>query len=868
MAPTCPRPAARFAALALLSLTALCLPASPSFAGDWTFWRGPSMDGTSDEVGLPSAWDPKGGEGSNLLWKRDDLGTRSSPVVMGGRVFFLARHNVETPQEQEKVVCLDAATGETVWETVSNIFLTDVPDTRVAWSNVTADPETGQVYALTVCGLFQCLKAETGDVVWERSMAEEFGLLSTYGGRTNMPIVVDDLVIISGVVIGWGENAKPAHRFLGFDKRTGEVRWFESTRLLPDDTTYSSPVLTSFDGEPSLVFGAGDGGIYGFQPLTGKRQWKYDVSSRGINTTPLVDHATGMVFCGHSEENLTSTEMGALFGLSGSQADGEVSSPKWKQEGLFVGKSAPLMVDGRLYAIDDRAKLHIVDPQTGEVLGTQRMGTMQRVSPVYADGKIYTAEANGRIYVLEPDGDDVKFLCKERLGRGEECHGSPAIADGRIFWPSTGAMYCIGTGGEAKQTGESNLPEIPLTASEGEPTQLQIVPAEKLITAGESVGYRVRLFNDKGQFLREADPSEVTFAVETNYSTEVEPGGAATEPELTMSGNTLETAAAGFLSGTVTASLNGSDLTGSGRVRVEKELDWRFTFDDQLVPDPWIGVAYRMVSLDGELLSRLQTEDPVAADLYIYLGSSLINSGAPALTFDDSTPALKWSDLLRFFNRSQGAERPQTVEASKELLGGALDRLKTEGVLAGYEWSTWKRSDADADRPRLKVMRGNLVTGGDGQLVKIRTIPKGTRSQSWMGSPDLSDYTIQADVKGFARDGKLPDIGLINQRYTLDLMGAAQQLQIRTWTPQLYKANQTPVSWEPNTWYTLKFTTQNSGDGSLTLRGKVWPKGDPEPEEWTVETTDAFPSTHGSPGLFGNAKDSEILYDNISVTKN
>ena len=40
---------------------------------------------------------------------------------------------------------------------------------------------------------------------------------------------------------------------------------------------------------------------------------------------------------------------------------------------------------------------------------------------------------------------------------------------------------------------------------------------------------------------------------------------------------------------------------------------------------------------------------------------------------------------------------------------------------------------------------------GEKVMVKVTTIPKGTRSQSWMGPTDLHDYTIQADVAGRAR---------------------------------------------------------------------------------------------------------------------
>ena len=128
------------------------------------------------------------------------------------------RNEPDTPREGEKVVCVDAATGETIWENKFNVFLSDVPAERIGWSSCVGDPSTGDVYALGVCGYFQCLDGATGKTIWKHSLNEEFGLLTTYGGRTNVPVVFEDLVIISGVIIGWGDMRRPAHRFLAFDK--------------------------------------------------------------------------------------------------------------------------------------------------------------------------------------------------------------------------------------------------------------------------------------------------------------------------------------------------------------------------------------------------------------------------------------------------------------------------------------------------------------------------------------------------------------------------------------------------------------------------------------------------------------------------
>jgi hypothetical protein len=112
----------------------------------------------------------------------------------------------------------------------------------------------------------------------------------------------------------------------------------------------------------------------------------------------------------------------------------------------------------------------------------------------------------------------------------------------------------------------------------------------------------------------------------------------------------------------------------------------------------------------------------------------------------------------------------------------------------------------------------------------------------------------------------MPDMGLVAQRYTLDLMGAAQQLQLRSWPPQVatHFSKTIPFPWEAGRWYTMKFEARTR-DGAAVLRGKVWPRGEPEPEAWTIEAVHEAGNLQGSPGFFGNSKDSEIFIDNVCV---
>jgi hypothetical protein len=165
-------------------------------------------------------------------------------------------------------------------------------------------------------------------------------------------------------------------------------------------------------------------------------------------------------------------------------------------------------------------------------------------------------------------------------------------------------------------------------------------------------------------------------------------------------------------------------------------------------------------------------------------------------------------------------------------------------------------------RHQIRDVDGNKV------MVKITTIPKGTKSQGWIGPPELHDYTIQADFRA-SKGSIMPDMGLVAQRYTLDLMGANQQLQIRSWTAQIHTnfSKSVPYEWQIEKWYTMKFKAANEG-GKAVLRGKVWPRDEKEPPAWTIEAADENPNVVGSPGFYGESSNSEIQIDNVTVTAN
>jgi hypothetical protein len=72
---------------------------------------------------------------------------------------------------------------------------------------------------------------------------------------------------------------------------------------------------------------------------------------------------------------------------------------------------------------------------------------------------------------------------------------------------------------------------------------------------------------------------------------------------------------------------------------------------------------------------------------------------------------------------------------------------------------------------------------------------------------------------------------------------------------------------KPGEWYTMKLSVVPEGK-TATVRGKLWKRGDAEPEKWTIEMVDEAPNLHGSPGLYGHASDAEIFLDNLQVVPN
>jgi outer membrane protein assembly factor BamB len=580
---------------------ALLLPAAAALRGsDWPEWRGPARTGTSTETGLPSSWSPSG---ENLAWKAP-YGGRSSPVVFGDRLYL--QNTVGTgAAEQERLLCLNADSGKLLWEHRYNIFTSDVPAHRIAWSSPAVDPASGNVFAISGNGLVMSLSRE-GKLLWERSLAEEFGMWTTHGGRMSSPIVDGNQVIVSGLTFSWGQYAGGAHRFISFDKSSGQILWVSAPEGRPTDTIYANPFVATVNGVRMFFSGGSDGAMHALKANTGEPVWNWLVSKRGLNTAALV--VGDDVIVTHSEENIISNEMGMLAAVptssTGVLAD---KGARWLVRGVQAGYASPVSDGERIYLLDNGGVLLAFDLKSGKELWKQTIGTIAKASPVLADGKLYlgtenTGDAGGKFYIIKPGPDKAEILDQDWLGtpqQSEQIIASPIVARGRVYVTSMDALYAIGPKTAPASAAKPAPASEAAPAAAGPATLVQVTPTELILKPGETIALTVRAFDAKGNPV--ASPGAATWALENLQ-------GTIADGKFTADKSTA--GQAGLVKATV------GSLSATARIRVIPDLPWTFDFEDgrDVPPPQWVNATgkFAVRDLDGSKVLVKLAENPFA----------------------------------------------------------------------------------------------------------------------------------------------------------------------------------------------------------------------------------------------------------------
>lgn len=222
---------------------------------------------------------------------------------------------------------------------------------------------------------------------------------------------------------------------------------------------------------------------------------------------------------------------------------------------------------------------------------------------------------------------------------------------------------------------------------------------------------------------------------------------------------------------------------------------------------------------------------------------------------------------------SAGAWKATSGDLSGFLRGRVISNLPYTEDFESFELVGARADGTPFAYPPLPWIGARLkweVRDIDGNKVLAKTLDRVLfqRSLSFIGDPNLSSYTLQADVMTDGSRRVKSVMGLINQRYIISLVGNANILEISS-NHERVKVS-APFRISAKKWYVLKTRVDTNEDGSGVVRAKAWAKGEEEPADWTLEFTHNNVHKKGAPGLFGFSPQSQksVFIDNISITQN
>jgi hypothetical protein len=488
---------------------------------------------------------------------------------------------------------------------------------------------------------------------------------------------------------------------MAFEKKTGNTVWISAPGGRPYDTTYAAPIIANINGTRLLIQGASDGVTHAIKPQTGEPVWKHEISKRGLNTGVVVHGTTAILT--HSEENLDSTEMGMMVAVdAGSKGEIKKEQAKWTIYGWQGGFSSPVIDGDRLYQVDNGANLGAFDVKTGKQLWLQNLGTIQKASPVLADGKLYVGTENGKFFILKPTATGVEILDQDQLGteaQPEAIIASAAVSNGRVYFVTDSNVYAIGKKSQS-QPGTPSMAN-PASAAPGPVAHVQVVPTELILRPGDKVKFNVRLFDERGLFIREE--TGASWALD-NLKGSIENG------QLSVAADPI--AQAGLVKATV------GGITGTAGVRVFPPLPWNENFEAlaiKTIPPTWVNstLKFTVREVDGNKVLVKTTE-----------GSSLLSRARAYFGPSDLANYTVEADVLGTQRRRQQGDAGVIAQRYVLAIYGNSQMLhlepwqpetaRTVSVPFAWKQDTWYR---------LKLQVENLPDG------KVRA-----RGKAWLGT--------------------------------------------------------------------------------------------------------------------------------------
>ncbi len=318
---------------------------------DFPQFLGPNRNAVVSNIRLVKDWSANPPE---KLWRQ--------PIGAGWTGFVAVNGSAVTMEQrgdEQLVTCYDIDTGTVIWtHSQQNRHHTILGGTGPRSTPTIHD---GRVYALGPTGVLLCLDGATGDVVWKDDLLARYKVpkdedsKAIAWGRSNSPLIVDDLVVIPA----GGPHSGSKVSLVAFDRLTRELAWEAGTQQV----SYASPTMATL-GDQRMIVCVNENNVTGHEPTTGEVLWNVEWWGRS-NGEANVSQPT-LFPDGRLLLSKAYGKGSALWKLT-SSADVPISTELvWENKAALKTKFTNLVVrDGFAYGLSDGI-LECVEIETGE----------------------------------------------------------------------------------------------------------------------------------------------------------------------------------------------------------------------------------------------------------------------------------------------------------------------------------------------------------------------------------------------------------------------------------------------------------------------------------------------------------------------